>query len=84
MTPEILLEALARMGDPSCANTILPFLQSQDHTLRLIAVDTLVRIGADSAGKAILNLARKNQDPKIAKTYAMALGNLRFVLRNLI
>lgn len=77
VTPEILLEALARMGDPSCANTILPFLQSQDHTLRLIAVDTLVRIGADSAGKAILNLARKNQDPKIAKTYAMALGKLK-------
>lgn len=77
VTPEILLEALARMGDPSCANAILPFLQSQNHTLRLIAVDTLVRIGANSAGKTILNLARKNQDPKIAKTYAMALGKLK-------
>ncbi|PJZ56462.1 HEAT repeat domain-containing protein [Leptospira barantonii] len=77
VTTDIVLEALARMQDPNSAKVILPFLQSQDSTLRLIAVDTLVRIGAYSSGESILNLARQNSDPELAKTYAMALGKLK-------
>lgn len=77
VTPDIVLEALARMEDASSAKVILPFLQSQDSTLRLIAVDTLVRIGARSSGESILGLAKKNQDPELAKTYAMVLGKLK-------
>ncbi|XDD50326.1 HEAT repeat domain-containing protein [Leptospira sp. WS92.C1] len=77
VTPDIVMEALARMENPVSARSILPFLQSQDSTLRLIAVDTLVRIGAQSAGNSILNLAQKNQDTEFAKTYAMALGKLK-------
>lgn len=77
VTADIVLEALARMEDPNAAKVILPFLQSQDSTLRLIAVDTLVRIGAYSSGESILNLARQNKDPELAKTYAMALGKLK-------
>ncbi len=77
VTPDIVLEALARMEDSSSAKAVLPFLQSRDSTLRLIAVDTLVRIGANFYGKEILSLADKNQDPELAKTYAMALGKLK-------
>ncbi|WP_036096215.1 HEAT repeat domain-containing protein [Leptospira weilii] len=77
VTPDIVLEALARMENSSSAKAILPFLQSPDSTLRLIAVDTLVRIRANSYGKEILVLADKNQDSELAKTYAMALGKLK-------
>lgn len=77
VTPDIVLEALARMKDASSAKVILPFLQSQDSTLRLIAVDALVRIGAYSSGESILSLANKNQNPEFAKTYAMVLGKLK-------
>ncbi|TGN00820.1 HEAT repeat domain-containing protein [Leptospira yasudae] len=77
VTPDIVMEALARMEDSSTAKVILPFLESTDSTLRLIAVDTLVRIKAVSSGEAILNLARKNKDVELAKTYAMALGKLK-------
>ncbi|TGK28083.1 HEAT repeat domain-containing protein [Leptospira gomenensis] len=77
ISPDIVMESLARMEDPNAAYSILPFLQSPDSTLRLIAVDTLVRIGAKSSGNDILNLAQKNQDPEFAKTYAMALGKLK-------
>ncbi|MDV6234101.1 HEAT repeat domain-containing protein [Leptospira ellisii] len=77
VSPDIVMESLARMESPSAAYAILPFLQSSDSTLRLIAVDTLVRIDAKSSGNKILNLAQKNQDPEFAKTYAMALGKLK-------
>ncbi|RHX87691.1 hypothetical protein DLM78_01460 [Leptospira stimsonii] len=77
VTPDIVMEAISRMENPSAASSVLPFLQSVDPTLRLIAVDTLVRINARSLGDTILDLAKKNKNPEFSKTYAMALGKLK-------
>ncbi|PJZ61123.1 hypothetical protein CH376_14795 [Leptospira adleri] len=77
VTPDIVMEAVSRMENPSSASSVLPFLQSEDSTLRLIAVDTLVRINARSSGETILSLAKKNRNPEFSKTYAMALGKLK-------
>ncbi|MFB5737768.1 HEAT repeat domain-containing protein [Leptospira wolffii] len=74
--PGTVLESIARMEDPSAGDRVASLLDGKDATLRLLAVDTLVRIGARSSGKAILSAAKSNSDPEKAKTYAMALGKL--------
>ncbi|TGL59245.1 HEAT repeat domain-containing protein [Leptospira sarikeiensis] len=74
--PSTVLEAIARMEDPSAGNRVVSLLNRDDATLRLLAVDTLVRIGAKQSGNLILSAAKLNQDPDKAKTYAMALGKL--------
>ncbi|TGM00332.1 HEAT repeat domain-containing protein [Leptospira jelokensis] len=74
---DVYLDALTRMQDPSVANRIYPLLDSENPTLRLQTVDTLVQIGATSVGSQILALATKNKDREKDKTYAMALGKLK-------
>ncbi len=71
-----VLESVARMEDPNAGYRIAALLNEEDSTLRLLAVDTLVRIDAKQSGHTILTAAMKNQDPDKAKTYAMALGKL--------
>ncbi|TGK11600.1 HEAT repeat domain-containing protein [Leptospira fletcheri] len=74
---DTVLEALARMGDADVGNKLVPFLESEDSTIRLLTVDTLVRIDARSVSGNLLASAQKNSDPEKTKTYAMAIGKLR-------
>ncbi|MGJ4746805.1 HEAT repeat domain-containing protein [Leptospira sp. SA-E8] len=71
-----VLESIARMEDPQAGNRVAALLNQEDGNLRLLAVDTLVRIYARQSGKMILASARSNKDPDKAKTFAMALGKL--------
>lgn len=73
---EVLVDALKRMKDPRGGKSILPFLNSEDSTLRLLVVDALFGMNARSLGKDILMMATKNKDPEKDKTFAMALGKL--------
>nr|WP_039948640.1 HEAT repeat domain-containing protein [Leptospira fainei] len=74
---DTVLEALARMEDPSVGSNLLPLLESEDSTIRLLTVETLVRIKANSVGPSLLSAAVKNSNVEKAKTYAMAIGKLR-------
>ncbi|TGK01128.1 HEAT repeat domain-containing protein [Leptospira semungkisensis] len=73
---ETVLESISRMEDPSAGNQVTSLLGEESSTLRLLAVDTLVRINARQSGGAILAAAKANKDPEKAKTFAMALGKL--------
>nr|WP_246050476.1 HEAT repeat domain-containing protein [Leptospira langatensis] len=73
---ETVLESISRMEDPSAGNQVATLLSDESSTLRLLAVDTLVRIHARQSGAAILNAAKANKDFEKAKTFAMALGKL--------
>lgn len=71
-----VLEAIARMEDPLAGNRVASLLNQEDANIRLLAVDTLVRINARQSGNIILASAKSNKDPDKAKTFAMALGKL--------
>lgn len=74
---DVYLDALLRMGDPNAKEAIYPLLDSENPTLRLQVVETLVQIRAVGNGSKILNMAEKNRDREKAKTYAMAIGKLK-------
>ncbi|PJZ76926.1 HEAT repeat domain-containing protein [Leptospira neocaledonica] len=71
-----ILESIARMEDPQAGNRVASLLNHEDASIRLLAVDTLVRINARQSGKIILASAKSNKDSDKAKTFAMALGKL--------
>ncbi len=71
-----VLESIARMEDSQAGNRVSTLLNHEDASIRLLAVDTLVRINAKQSGKIILASAKVNKDPDKAKTFAMALGKL--------
>lgn len=75
--PDIVLEALVRMGDPRAAAAVVPLLDAEDDVLRLQAVEALVQLKAAAQGRQILAQAQANRDPAKAKTYAMVLGKLQ-------
>lgn len=75
--PDIVLDALVRMGDPQGATVAVPLLDAPDDVLRLQAVDALVQLQAQALGAQILQRAQANRDPAKAKTYAMVLGKLQ-------
>ncbi|PKA16852.1 hypothetical protein CH363_05500 [Leptospira haakeii] len=74
-----VLEAIARMEDPQAGNRVANLLNQEDSNIRLLAVDTLVRINARQSGKIILTSAKSNKDSDKAKTFAMALGKLNII-----
>lgn len=74
-----VLEAISRMEDPQAGNRVAALLNQEEASIRLIAVDTLVRIHARQSGKTILAAAKSNKDPDKAKTFAMALGKLNVI-----
>ncbi|EOQ87523.1 HEAT repeat protein [Leptospira yanagawae serovar Saopaulo str. Sao Paulo = ATCC 700523] len=74
---DVYLDALTRMKDPSVSNRIYPLLDSENPTIRLQTVDTLVQIGANSVGSQILAMATKNKDREKDKTFAMVIGKLK-------
>ncbi len=74
---DIYLDALSRMKDPKAGSKIYGFLDSEDSTLRLQAVEALVQIGASDQGPSIVKLASANKDREKDKTYAMAIGKLK-------
>lgn len=75
--PDIVLDALVRMGDPQGAAVAVPLLDANDDVVRLLAVDALVQLQAQALGAQILQRAQANRDPAKAKTYAMVLGKLQ-------
>lgn len=75
--PDIVLDALVRMGDVRGAIAVVPLLDAEDDVLRLQAVEALVQLRAHSLGPQVLQRAQANRDPAKAKTYAMALGKLQ-------
>jgi len=77
ITPDIVLDSLTRMKDSSAANAIIPYLDSDNHTYRLLAVEALSTIGTNSSSDTIISMATKNKDFEKAKTYAMVIGKLK-------
>ncbi|MCB1193378.1 MAG: HEAT repeat domain-containing protein [Leptospiraceae bacterium] len=76
ITPDIVLDALTRMKDPSAADSIVPLLDSSNHAVRLLTVEALSAMDAKNSGELVLKQALKNLDDDKAKTYAMVLGRL--------
>lgn len=77
ITPDIVLDALTRMKDNTAANAIIPYLDSDNHTYRLLAVEALSTIGIQTGSEKIISMATKNKDFEKAKTYAMVIGKLK-------
>ncbi|MBE7410611.1 MAG: HEAT repeat domain-containing protein [Leptospiraceae bacterium] len=77
VTSDILIDALARMKDPRGGEFVLPLLESENNIFRLQVVDSLVQMKAGFLGEKILSMAVKNKDIEKAKTYSMALGQLK-------
>ncbi|WP_243393193.1 HEAT repeat domain-containing protein [Leptospira perolatii] len=72
-----VLEAVARMESPGAASRILFLLNDEDDTIRMLTVDTLIRIHAQSVGSKVLSAAKENKDPRKSKDYVVAIGKLR-------
>ncbi|MBK8399316.1 MAG: HEAT repeat domain-containing protein [Leptospiraceae bacterium] len=77
ISTDTILDALTRMKDPTAANSIIPFLDSENHTYRLQSVDALATIGQINSGDKIISMASSNKDFEKAKTYAMVIGKLK-------
>ena len=77
ISTDTVLDALTRMKDPTAVNSIIPYLDSNDHSYRLLAVDALSQIGSTSGGDKIISMASSNKDFEKAKTYAMVIGKLK-------
>lgn len=76
--PETIVDALSRMGDPRVGGHIVEYLAFSNHSLRLLTVATLENTGSTSQAPKILKMALANKDPDKDKTYAMALGKLKY------
>lgn len=77
ISTDTVLDALTRMKDSAAVNSIIPYLDSNDHTYRLLAVEALSTIGQASSGDKIISMASTNKDFEKAKTYAMVIGKLK-------
>lgn len=77
ISTDTVLDALTRMKDPTAVNSIIPYLDSNEHTYRLLAVEALSTIGSTSGGDKIISMASSNKDFEKAKTYAMVIGKLK-------
>lgn len=76
--PEIIIDAFARMQDPSAAPHLVEYMDSDNHTIRLLAVDALEKCRGKSQAPVILKKAKVNRDVEKDKTYAMVLGKLGY------
>lgn len=76
VVPDIVLDALTRMKDPTAAEAIVPLLDSPNHAVRLLTVEALDAMDAKGVGEKVLKQALRNSDDNKTKTYAMALGKL--------
>ncbi len=77
ISTDTVLDSLTRMKDPAAVNSIIPYLDSSDHTYRLLAVEALSTIGSSSGSEKIISMASANKDIEKAKTYAMVIGKLK-------
>lgn len=77
ISKDTILDALARMKDISAESSVIPFLDSDVHVLRLQAVEALVSFGDSKSSTIVLQMALKNKDSEKAKTYAMYFGKLK-------
>ncbi|WCL49930.1 HEAT repeat domain-containing protein [Leptospira sp. GIMC2001] len=76
--PDTIIDALSRMKDPKAGPHLIEYLDSDNHTTRLSTVEALFQCNAINQGSAILKMARANRDPEKDKTYAMAIGRVRY------
>jgi len=79
ISTDVVLDALTRMKDPQAIPSIIPVLDSSDHTHRLLAVEALTQIGSTNGTDKIITMASANKDIEKAKTYAMVIGKLKLV-----
>lgn len=77
ISTDVVLDALTRMKDPVSTNSIIPLLDSNEHTIRLLTVEALSQIGSTSGSDKIISMASANKDLEKAKTYAMVIGKLK-------
>lgn len=76
--PDVIIDAFARMQDPSAAPHLVEYMDSDDHTIRLLAVDALEKCRGKNQAPSILKKAQANRNLEKDKTYAMALGKLGY------
>jgi HEAT repeat protein len=76
--PETIVDAISRMGDTRGCPTLVGYLVSPNHTLRLLAVDGLEKCKCRGSGSEILKLAQTHPDKNLEKTFAMALGRVEY------
>lgn len=74
---EYIMEAATRLGDPSVGPALVPYLKSDVLNTRLVAMQTLVAIGASAQGNRILADAKTVKNPEIGRAYTMVLGKLK-------
>ncbi|MBL8021572.1 MAG: HEAT repeat domain-containing protein [Leptospirales bacterium] len=74
---DALIEALGRLKNPSGAYAVVPYLKSDSNQVRLGAVTALAEMKASVAGPQILAMARANSNRDMARTYAMAIGQIK-------
>lgn len=79
---DALLSALKTLKEAKTASYIVPVLDSTNHVLRLVAVDTLATIDNQNVSNNILTMAEKEAnrpkpDASKIKTYLMVLGKLQ-------
>ncbi|MCE9599932.1 MAG: HEAT repeat domain-containing protein [Spirochaetia bacterium] len=73
---DALIEALGRLRNPAGAYAVTPFLRSDSNQSRLAAVTALAQMKATAAGPQILAMAQSNASRDVARTYAMAIGQI--------
>ncbi|MBW7858963.1 MAG: HEAT repeat domain-containing protein, partial [Leptonema sp. (in: Bacteria)] len=74
--PTFLIDAATRFPDPSTANAVARYLNDNELSRRLYAVRALEEI--QSGGSVVLQMAKSNTDSDKARSYAMALGKLKY------
>jgi len=75
---DMLIDALARLGNPSAAYAVVPFLETDSDQIRLGAVNALAAMKALDQAPRILAMAQKNQNRDKARTYCMLIGRLKY------
>lgn len=74
--PTFLLDAATRFPDASTAVAVARYLNDDDLSKRLYAVRALEEI--QSGGPTVLQMANSNNDSDKARSFAMALGKLKY------
>lgn len=75
---DMLIDALARLKNPSAAYAVIPFLETDQDQIRLGAVNALSEMKALDQAPRILAMAQQNQNRDKARTYCMVLGRLKY------
>lgn len=75
---DLLVEALAEVGSSADAMVLLPYLTVQDSTTRYKTAEALKKLKAYSAGKFVLEQAKKQKETEVILSHVLALGWLKY------